>query len=509
MLRSTLILAAASLATSSIIQQPLKEQGSQSLIGTKTGTKSLINSSSLQNDIKTENLLKRAHQLYKIAEEGIHEYNHPTRVIGSQGHTSTIDYIYSSIASLGDYYDISNQTFPAVMGNVFEYRLVLGDVVPETAIPMSLTPPTYKKDAVLGPLVLVENDGCKIEDYPADVKGSIALIRRGNCGFGDKSANAGKSGAIAAVIYNNAHGALGGTLGAPDKNHVATFGISGDEAAPHIKKLQNGKHVDGSAYIDAVVQAIETTNIVAQTKGGDQSNCVMLGGHSDSVAEGPGINDDGSGSLSLLEVATQLVNYEVNNCVRFAWWAGEEEGLLGSDYYVSQLSDEENLKIRLFMDYDMMASPNYAYQVYNATDATNPSGSEALRNLYTEWYEAHDLNYTYIPFDGRSDYDAFIKNGIPGGGIATGAEGVKTAEEAEMFGGKAGDWFDPCYHQLCDDIENLALDAWLINTQLIAHSVATYAISFDGFPKRTLESISAAKTSAKEETKYHGPELVM
>ncbi|RAL60629.1 hypothetical protein DID88_009947 [Monilinia fructigena] len=506
MYRSTLFLAAASLATGSIIQQPLKEQSSQSLINTKT--ESLVNSTSLQSDIKTHNLLKRARQLYKIAEEGVHEYNHPTRVIGSQGHTSTIDYIYSSIASLGDYYDISNQTFPAVVGNVFDYRLVLGSIVPKTAIPMSLTPPTYKKDAVFGPLVLVNNNGCDESDYPTEVKGSIALIRRGTCPFGDKSANAGKAGAIAAVVYNNAHGALGGTLGTPNEIILPLLAYQTMKLLRTSRSCRKERPLMDLHILNAVVQAINTTNIIAQTRGGDQDNCVMLGGHSDSVAEGPGINDDGSGTLSLLEIATQLVNYKVNNCVRFAWWAGEEEGLLGSDYYVSQLSEEENLKIRLFMDYDMMASPNYAYQVYNATDAANPSGSEALRNLYTEWYKSHDLNYTYIPFDGRSDYDAFIKNGIPGGGIATGAEGVKTAEEAEMFGGKAGDWFDPCYHQLCDDIGNLALDAWLINTKLIAHSVATFAISFEGFPKRTLESISAAKTSVKE-TKYHGPELVM
>lgn len=178
------------------------------------------------------------------------------------------------------------------------------------------------------------------------------------------------------------------------------------------------------------------------------------------------VNDDGTGTLTLLEIATHLTNYEVNNCVRFAWWAGEEEGLLGSDYYVSQLSEEENIKIRLFMDYDMLASPNYAYQVYNATNAVNPNGSEELRDLYTEWYTAHGLNYTYIPFDGRSDYDAFIKNGIPGGGIATGAEGVKTKQEAEMFGGTAGVWFDPCYHQLCDGVANCDLEAWVINAKV-------------------------------------------
>ncbi|KAM3074035.1 Aminopeptidase Y [Clarireedia jacksonii] len=489
---TTLLLAASSLAASSIIQQPLQEQtNSQALINSKP----LVDSATLQKDIKTSNLLDRAKQLSKIADEGIHEYNHPTRVIGSQGkqlrlessrvthsltsiratgHWSTIDYIYSTIASLSDYYDVSNQTFPAVMGNVFDYRLVLGHSVPESAIPMSLTPPTAKKDAVFGPLVLVDNDGCEESDYPSDVKGAIAIIRRGTCAFGDKSANAGKAGAIAAVIYNKEHGTFGGTLGSPDKNHIATFGISIDDASPYIDELKKGKSIDGSAYIDAVVQDIRTTNIIAQTKGGDQENCVMLGGHSDSVAEGPGINDDGSGSLTLLEIATQLSKYSVNNCVRFAWWAGEEEGLLGSDYYVSQLSEEENLKIRLFMDYDMLASPNYAYQVYNATNALNPTGSEELRDLYTQWYEAHDLNYTYIPFDGRSDYDAFIKHGIPGGGIATGAEGVKTDKEAEMFGGKAGEWFDPCYHQLCDTVDNLALDAWLINAQVMLTIPSNY-----------------------------------
>jgi aminopeptidase Y len=174
----------------------------------------------------------------------------------------------------------------------------------------------------------------------------------------------------------------------------------------------------------------------------------MLGGHSDSVAEGPGINDDGSGTISVLEVATQLAKYDVNNCVQFGFFAGEEEGLLGSDYFVSSLTDEEKSKIALFMDYDMMASPNFAYQVYNATNEENPAGSAEIKQLYIDWYEAHDLNYTLIPFDGRSDYDGFIRNGIPGGGVACGAEGVKTKEEQEMFGGEAGEWFDSCYHQV-------------------------------------------------------------
>lgn len=376
-----------------------------------------------------------------------------------------MSYVYSTIAELGDYYVLWNQSFPAVVGNVFESRLVLGSEVPASAIAMSLTPPTKDKGPVLGPLTLVSNVGCSESDYP-DLTGKIALISRGECPFGTKSALAGRAGAVAAVIYNNEKGALGGTLGTPSPDNIATFSISGSDASSYIKKLKNGQSVDASAYIDAIVETIETTNIIAQTTEGDPNNCVMLGGHSDSVAEGPGINDDGSGSLTLLEVATQLTNYHVNNCVRFAWWAGEEEGLLGSDYYVSVLSPEENLKIRLFMDYDMLASPNFAYQVYNATNALNPVGSEELRDLYTDFYTSHGLNFTYIPFDGRSDYDAFIRYGIPGGGIATGAEGVKTKAEQQMFGGTAGDWYDPCYHQLCDSLANLNLTAWELNTKV-------------------------------------------
>jgi aminopeptidase Y len=332
--------------------------------------------------------------------------------------------------------------------------------------------------------------------------GGIAFIRRGT--FGTKSDLAGKAGAIAAVVYNNEKGDLSGTLGTPTPDHVATWGLSDTDAAPFLKQLKDGEKVDGIAYMDAVVDTIITTNIIAQTTDGDPDNCVMLGAHSDSVAEGPGINDDGSGSLTLLELATALSHYRVNNCVRFAWWAGEEEGLLGSDYYVSVLTPEQSKVIRLFMDYDMLASPNYAFQVYNATNAVNPTGSEELRDLYTDFYERHGLNFTYIPFDGRSDYDAFIRHGIPGGGIATGAEGVKTQAEQEMFGGTAGEWYDPCYHQICDTVANVNLTAWEWNTKLVAHSIATYARSFDGFPER--EELSV-KDIPSPDWKYHGHRL--
>jgi aminopeptidase Y len=468
----------------------------------------VVDSEALQSKIHAKNLLARAEDLYKLAELSFHDYNHPTRVIGSAGHQATLEYIYATIQKLGSYYNISEQSFPAYSGNVFESRLVLADEVIGNASAMSLTPPTKDNEPVYGQVILVANSGCSASDYPDAVKGNIAFVERGKCGFGDKSTHAGRAGATAAVIYNNENGTLHGTMGTPNDDQIATFGISLEEAQSSLKKLKSGKKIDAIAYIDAEVKTIHTLNIVAQTARGDPENCVVLGAHSDSVPEGPGINDDGSGTLSLLEVATHLTSFDVNNCVRFAWWAAEEEGLVGSDFYAASLSPEENQKIRLFMDYDMMGSPNFAYQIYNATNDASPKGSEELRDLYVDWYEAHGLNYTFIPFDGRSDYDGFIRAGIPAGGIATGAEGIKTKEEAKVFGGKAGDWYDPCYHQLCDDVGNVNVTAWEVNTRLIAHSVATYAKSFDGFPERKVGEVAASGESAYErQTKYHGEKL--
>ena len=144
--------------------------------------------------------------------------------------------------------------------------------------------------------------------------------------------------------------------------------------------------------------------------------------------------------------------------------------------------------------------------MYNATDGTSPPGSQQLRDLYVDWYTQRGLGHTLVPFDGRSDYDGFIRAGIPAGGIATGAEGIKTPREAALFGGRAGLPYDPNYHQLADDVANLNRQAWGVNTRLVAHSVATFAASFAGFPERVDDDDAAA---AARPTKYRGRWLVM
>ncbi|KAB8283408.1 hypothetical protein B0I72DRAFT_135587 [Yarrowia lipolytica] len=493
--------AAASLATAAFIP----EQNPMALLKEKP----LVTSEELQKHISEKGLRHRAEHLFKLAEKSENEFGHPTRVIGSEGHRKTLKYIIDSLKKF-NYYHLSMQPFDAVAGNVLESKLVIGGEVPKSSAPFSLTPGTPDREPVYGNITVALNEGCDVNDFE-NVKGTIVLVRRGTCPFGDKSANAGKRGAIACVIYDSEPGdnTVSGTLGEPNEHHVATFGISNNDGVKYIEDLANKGHLEGSAYVDGYVKTVKTYNILAETIEGDPENVVCLGAHSDSVTEGPGINDDGSGTISLLETAIALTNFKVKNKVRFAWWAAEEEGLLGSNYYANNLTPEENQQIRLFMDYDMMASPNYAYQIYDANNKENPEGSEELKQLYIDFYEREGLNYTFIPFDGRSDYVGFIDNGIPGGGIATGAEGVKTDEEVEQFGGKAGDWYDPCYHQLCDDLSNPSYEAWLVNTKLIAHSVGVYAESFKGFPKRKEVKKDTVKVEGMTpKYKYKGHSLV-
>ncbi len=154
----------------------------------------------------------------------------------------------------------------------------------------------------------------------------------------------------------------------------------------------------------------------------------MAGAHLDSVIEGPGIQDNGSGSAALLETALLMANLNPENTLRFAWWAAEEQGLVGSADYVAGLSPAELDRIALYMNYDMIGSPNYFFGVYDADESTFeapvavPPGSTAIEDVYESYYTLIGEPYDDTEFSGRSDYEAFILAGIPSGGLFTGAE---------------------------------------------------------------------------------------
>lgn len=302
---------------------------------------------------------------------------------------------------------------------------------------------------------------------------------------------ASSKGAVGVIAYNNVEGTLEGyslqKFEDPTNPYVPVGGISQGAGEGLIARLEAGQNI--TVELTTVAKNATSYNVIAQTKSGDQENVIHIGGHSDSVTAGPGINDNGSGTSSILEVATQLARYTVNNAVRFSWWTAEEAGLLGATYYVSQLSQPEKDKIRLFLDFDMMASPNYAFQIYDgdgsAFNLTGPPGSAEAEAEFTHYFaDIAGVNHTEIEFDGRSDYGPFLEAGIAAGGIACGAEGIKTEEEAAMFGGAAGVPYDVNYHEDGDTVNNLNFEAWIQMTKAIAHVTATYARSFDSLPPR-------------------------
>jgi Zn-dependent M28 family amino/carboxypeptidase len=226
-------------------------------------------------------------------------------------------------------------------------------------------------------------------------------------------------------------------------------------------------------------------NVIAEKTGVNDDNVVMAGAHLDSVEAGPGINDNGSGSASLLEFAESTAKLKPENTIRLAWWAAEEDGLLGSEAYVAELSQEEKDRIALYLNFDMVASPNYIFMVYDGDesgwDAPDgvpiPEGSVQIEDIFESYYTSVGEPYDDAQFSGRSDYDAFIRAGIPAGGLFTGAEVLKTEEQAAIWGGTAGVAYDPCYHQECDDIDNLSMEAFEVNVDAIAFALLAYAYS--------------------------------
>ncbi len=226
-------------------------------------------------------------------------------------------------------------------------------------------------------------------------------------------------------------------------------------------------------------------NVIAELPGTNTGNVVMAGAHLDSVTAGPGINDNGSGSAAILETALMMAKLKPQNTLRFAWWGAEEEGLIGSTAYVDELSQAERDRIALYMNYDMVGSPNYIFMVYDADQSTFPApagvpipaGSAAIEDVYESYYTLVDEPYDDTEFSGRSDYEAFIFAGIPSSGLFTGAEVVKTAEQQAIWGGTVGAQFDPCYHLVCDTFANNSDHALEVNSDLIAFAQLTFAYS--------------------------------
>ncbi|GIH02735.1 aminopeptidase [Rhizocola hellebori] len=185
-------------------------------------------------------------------------------------------------------------------------------------------------------------------------------------------------------------------------------------------------------------------NVIADWPGGNAENVYMFGAHLDSVTAGPGINDNASGSATLLEIALTLAaqNPTMLNHVRFGWWTDEEQGLNGSEFYANGLPAAERTRIKGYYNFDMVASTNGGYFINRISSATGL----VLKTYYDSIGVQTEENTEGA---GRSDDASFNAIGVQTSGVAAGASQVKTAAQVAKWGGTQAA-FDPCYHRACD-----------------------------------------------------------
>ncbi len=351
-------------------------------------------------------------------------------------------------------------------------------------------------DVVLGP-GNQSTSGCEVEDFANFTAGNIAVIQRGTCPFQQKVVNAQAAGASAVVLFNQGNTPdreplFTGTLSDSVLIRIPVLATSYSLAADLLALQGVALQMDVSTKVEKKI----SFNVIAETKSGNPDSIVMIGAHLDSVAEGPGINDNGSGSASILEVALGMKDIKPINKVRFAWFSAEELGLIGSTKYVEALTEAEKNKIALFINIDMVGSPNYKIGVYDGDGSkfgqAGPKGSDTIERKFHNFFSTTGIQSVETELNGRSDYAAFSAAGIAVGGLFTGAEGVKTAEEAALFGGIAGEAYDVCYHKACDSINNINNDALEANTSAVAYLLLSFADS-------TLEVRSADKLTTPRE----------
>jgi len=482
-----------------------------------------VNTKQLRDAVTINGILRHERALQFIANA-----NGGTRVSGSAGFEASADYVKRQLEQAG--YRVSEQSFefpffqetaPAAFERVSpnprtfgpdEFATMAysgsGDVTAALAaidvvVPIAGNPPN------------TSTSGCEASDFAGFTAGNVALLQRGTCPFRQKADNAAAAGAGAVIIFNEGQPQsptqpedrtilIAGTLGTPGVTIpvIATSYAIGEELVNQTRAGAVTVHVSTST----ISQIRTTRNVIADYDlgGGDRSQTIVIGAHLDSVPTGPGINDNGSGSATALETAIQIakLGLKPRRALRFAFWGAEEEGLLGSTYYVDKLGDALG-DIYANLNFDMLGSPNYVRFVYDGDNSAfsvdanvqaGPPGSGQIEALFNSYFAGQGLATDPTAFDGRSDYGPFIAVGIPAGGLFTGAEGTKTAEQAATYGGIADQPYDACYHQACDTITNLNTKVLGEMGDGVAHATWTLAKSVSGLFED--QSLRARRTQA-------------
>ncbi|CAF0985615.1 unnamed protein product, partial [Didymodactylos carnosus] len=440
--------------------------------------------SSLVDTIKIDQLITHLQQLQVIADQ-----SNGTRAIATQGFNSTLDYI-TLILQQQTNYIIQHQYF-TVRNYILERDPTLISSIDGTQVTYTyLVDFTYilfssaANFSSFVPLIAVPNLGCNDSDWMGvTVLGRVALVKRGDCTFIEKSSLAQKYQVAGLLIYND------GT--APDRFQPMT-GIRNNlnttipalflsyQLGMLLVEAATNTSADIIMNID-VKDANGIGNICADTPTGDKTKTIVIGSHSDGVPAGSGINDNVGNLVLAINLARLLTSSSKRYDpypyrVRFCWWGAEEIGLIGSIYHVDQAllsttttEGERFQDYLLNLNYDMLGSPNYRFGIHDGTQAPPGTPEEAINGsiriseLYREWFNKQKLPWSNSSLGGGSDYVPFLAAGLVVGGIAAGAGGIKPMAERDRYdqllgqglGGLANAAFDTCYHQQCDRIQNI------------------------------------------------------
>jgi hypothetical protein len=271
--------------------------------------------------------------------------------------------------------------------------------------------------------------GCRPGAFTALRRGEIALVQRGVCTLRRKALNAQRAGTAAVLILNDGVGGrtrpFAGTLGGPGAR-VAVLGLSTRAGAALARTSSPRLRV----RVRAVSETRSTRNVIAELGDPTPRRIVMAGAHLDSVPEGPGLNDDGSGTSAVLDSAEALARTPLPDGVqlRFGFWGAEELGLFGSRHYVAGLDRAARRSHAAYLNLDMVGTPDGSRGVYVGTDAAGRRIERLLRRALGGKIRPERLG-------GSSDHAPFRRAGIPVGGLFTG--------------------LDRCYHRRCDTLRNV------------------------------------------------------
>jgi Zn-dependent M28 family amino/carboxypeptidase len=306
--------------------------------------------------------------------------------------------------------------------------------------------------------------GCSASDWTGVRPGVIALVQPGPCRRHDVAVNAQAAGVLAVITTYAAwprDGVRRPTLVTPGDIHIPVIGATHAVGLALAQVAASG----GSVHVSTAtsVRDVQSANVIGTSTWGDPAHVVMLGGHLDSVIDGPGINDNGSGTMTVLEIARALAGIVRTGsagaqpawAVRVAFWTGEEEGLFGSAAYAQGLSAGDVAAIEAYLNFDMVGSPNGVRVVYEEANPPRPSEEAVIAGLFGSALDAAGLAWEPEAIGAASDHYPLEQAGIPIGGLYSGANEAKTPDEGLKFGGTTGAPDDACYHLACDTKANI------------------------------------------------------